>query len=95
MARRGEVDFRALSEGLDIPNDFAIWANNLSKGLHCACWGQLHCISTLLEWPVLHLKCQLSADPFEVSLNLIDTSQGRLNIGQYILRSHLFQEVRA
>jgi hypothetical protein len=26
-----EVEFRALSEGLDIPNDFAIWANNLSK----------------------------------------------------------------
>jgi hypothetical protein len=26
-----EVEFRALSEGLDIPNDFATWANNLSK----------------------------------------------------------------
>jgi hypothetical protein len=26
-----EVELRALSEGLDIPNDFAIWANNLSK----------------------------------------------------------------
>jgi hypothetical protein len=26
-----EAKFRALSEGLDIPNDFAIWANNLSK----------------------------------------------------------------
>ena len=26
-----EVGFRALSEGLDIPNDFPIWANSLSK----------------------------------------------------------------
>jgi hypothetical protein len=26
-----EVGFRALSEGLEIPNDFAIWANNLRK----------------------------------------------------------------
>ena len=26
-----ETDVRALSDGLDIPNDFAIWANNLSK----------------------------------------------------------------
>jgi 6-phosphogluconate dehydrogenase (decarboxylating) len=25
------VEFRALSAGLNIPNDFAIWANNLSK----------------------------------------------------------------
>jgi hypothetical protein len=26
-----ETDARALSEGLEIPNDFAIWASNLSK----------------------------------------------------------------
>jgi hypothetical protein len=38
-----EMEFRALSEGLDIPNDFAIWANNLSKV--CA---------VLLEKPALH-----------------------------------------
>jgi len=29
---------------------------------------------------VLHLKCQLSTDPFEISLNFVDTNQGRLNI---------------
>jgi hypothetical protein len=26
-----EVEFRALSERLDIPDDFAVWANNSSK----------------------------------------------------------------
>jgi hypothetical protein len=55
---------------------------------------------TFLEWPVLHLPCQLSADPFKialylVALHLMDTSQGRLNIGQHILSSYAFQEVRA
>ena len=42
---------------------------------------------------MLHLKGQLSADPFEVCLNLIDASQGGLNIWQYIRRTHLFQEI--
>jgi len=51
------------------------------------------CAFVLLERPMLHLKCQLSADPFEVSLNLIDASQGRLNIRQYILGTHAFQKI--
>jgi len=88
-----EIGLRALSEGLDIPNAIAILAKNLSKDCIVPPGDTYSLESKSLERQVLHLERQFSADSFEISLNLIDTSQGSLNIGQYILRPNAFQEI--
>jgi len=64
-----EADLRALSEGLDIPNDFAIWANNLSKNFTLPPEGTYVWLSKSPEWAVLQFMSQLPTDPCEITLN--------------------------
>jgi len=63
-----EADLRALSEGLDIPNAFAIWANNLSKDFTLPPEGTYVWLS-MLAWAELQFMSQLPADPCEITLN--------------------------
>ena len=48
-----------------------------------------------LEWATRHAGCQLAAYAFEVSVELLRTGQGGLNVGQNIFRSDVVEEAGA